>query len=56
MIIDEGKGYNIVMDGMGRIDVEKGKFVMEGEKVGEMGEKIMESVENVEVGNGEKLI
>ncbi|MRN67093.1 murein hydrolase activator EnvC [Brucella sp. 10RB9213] len=56
LILDAGNGYHIVMAGMGRIDVAQGQFVLAGEPVGAMGEKLLASVAPVEVGNGAPLL
>jgi septal ring factor EnvC (AmiA/AmiB activator) len=49
-------GYHIVMAGMGRIDVVQGQFVLAGEPVGAMGDKLLASVAPIEVGNGAPLL
>lgn len=56
LILDAGGGYHIVMAGMGRIDVAQGQFVLAGEPVGAMGEKLLASVAPIEVGNGAPLL
>lgn len=56
LILDAGNGYHIVMAGMGRIDVAQGQFVLGGEPVGAMGEKLLASVAPIEVGNGAPLL
>ncbi len=56
LILDAGNGYHIVMAGMGRIDVAQGQFVLAGEPVGAMGEKLLASVAPIEVGNGAPLL
>ncbi|MBC2887367.1 murein hydrolase activator EnvC [Ochrobactrum sp. CM-21-5] len=56
LILDAGNGYHIVMAGMGRIDVMQGQFVLAGEPVGAMGEKLLASVAPIEVGNGTPLL
>ncbi|WP_343315120.1 murein hydrolase activator EnvC [Brucella sp. BE17] len=56
LILDAGNGYHIVMAGMGRIDVSQGQFVLAGEPVGAMGEKLLASVAPIEVGNGAPLL
>lgn len=56
LILDAGNGYHIVMAGMGRIDVTQGQFVLAGEPVGAMGEKLLASVAPIEVGNGAPLL
>ena len=56
LILDAGNGYHVVMAGMGRIDVSQGQFVLAGEPVGAMGEKLLASVAPIEVGNGAPLL
>ncbi len=56
LILDAGGGYHIVMAGMGRINVAQGQFVLAGEPVGAMGEKLLASVAPFEVGNGGPLL
>ena len=56
LILDAGGGYHVVMAGMGRIDVVQGQFVLAGEPVGAMGEKLLASVAPIEVGNGAPLL
>ncbi|PWL16780.1 hypothetical protein DKP76_14815 [Falsochrobactrum shanghaiense] len=56
LILDAGDGYHVVMAGMGRIDVAQGQFVLAGEPVGAMGEKLLASVAPIEVGNGSPLL
>jgi septal ring factor EnvC (AmiA/AmiB activator) len=56
LILDAGNGYHIVMAGMGRIDVVQGQFVLAGEPVGAMGDKLLASVAPIEVGNGAPLL
>ncbi|OYR21213.1 murein hydrolase activator EnvC family protein [Brucella thiophenivorans] len=56
LILDAGNGYHIVMAGMGRIDVAQGQFVLGGEPVGAMGEKLLASLAPIEVGNGAPLL
>ncbi|MFQ0814578.1 hypothetical protein AVM02_13220 [Brucella anthropi] len=56
LILDAGNGYHVVMAGMGRIDVSQGQFVLAGEPVGAMGEKLLASLAPIEVGNGAPLL
>lgn len=56
LILDAGGGYHVVMAGMGRIDVAQGQFVLAGEPVGAMGEKLLASIAPIEVGNGAPLL
>ena len=44
------------MAGMGRIDVAQGQFVLAGEPVAAMGDKLLASVAPIEVGNGAPLL
>ncbi len=56
LILDAGNGYHIVLAGMGRIDVAQGQFVLAGEPVGAMGNKLIASIAPIEVGNGAPLL
>jgi murein hydrolase activator len=40
LILDVGEGYHLVLSGMSRIDVIQNQFVLAGEPVGVMGEKV----------------
>ena len=40
LILDAGEGYHIVMAGMNRLDVTQNQFVLAGEPVGVMGDRI----------------
>lgn len=56
LILDAGRGYHVVMAGMGRINVAQGQFVLAGEPVGLMAEKLLASVASVDVGNSSPLL
>ena len=56
LILDAGNGYHVVMAGLGRINVAQGQFVLAGEPVGAMGDKLLASVAPVEVGNETPLL
>jgi murein hydrolase activator len=49
LILDAGEGYHLVMSGMNRLDVARSQFVLAGEPVGLMGEKVSreKSADNV---------
>nr|WP_245411795.1 murein hydrolase activator EnvC [Phyllobacterium leguminum] len=52
LILDAGGGYHIVLAGMKRIDVSQGQFVLAGEPVGAMGEKLLASAASMSGKNG----
>lgn len=56
LILDVGGGYHIVLAGMQRIDVSQGQFVLAGEPVGAMGEKLLASAASMDVGNGAPML
>lgn len=56
LILDVGGGYHIVMAGMGRINVAQGQFVLAGEPVGAMGDKLLTSVASLESGNSSPML
>ena len=56
LILDAGNGYHVVLAGMGRIEAVQGQFVLAGEPVGTMGEKLLASVAPIDVGSGAPLL
>ncbi|WP_425287420.1 murein hydrolase activator EnvC family protein [Paramesorhizobium deserti] len=56
LILDAGGGYHIVLAGMQRIDVSQGQFVLAGEPVGAMGEKLLASAASMDMGNGAPML
>ncbi|WP_421091087.1 murein hydrolase activator EnvC family protein [Pseudochrobactrum sp. MP213Fo] len=56
LILDVGGGYHIVMAGMGRINVAQGQFVLAGEPVGAMGDKLLTSVASLDSGNSSPML
>ncbi|WP_425373785.1 murein hydrolase activator EnvC family protein [Phyllobacterium salinisoli] len=56
LILDAGGGYHVVLAGMKRIDVSQGQFVLAGEPVGAMGEKLLASAASMDVGNGAPML
>lgn len=56
LILDVGGGYHVVMAGMGRINVAQGQFMLAGEPVGTMGEKLLASVASVNVDDSAPLL
>lgn len=56
LILDVGGGYHIVMAGMGRINVAQGQFVLAGEPVGAMGDKLLTSVASLGSGNSSPML
>jgi murein hydrolase activator len=52
LILDAGGGYHVVLAGMKRIDVSQGQFVLAGEPVGAMGEKLLTSAASMAGKNG----
>lgn len=56
LILDAGGGYHVVMAGMGRINVSQGQFMLAGEPVGTMGEKLLASVASVNVDDSAPLL
>lgn len=56
LILDVGGGYHIVMAGLSRINVAQGQFVLAGEPVGAMGEKLLTSVASLGSGNSAPML
>ncbi|PRD44059.1 hypothetical protein C5748_08115 [Phyllobacterium phragmitis] len=56
LILDAGSGYHVVLAGMKRIDVTQGQFVLAGEPVGTMGEKLLANAASMDVGNGAPML
>ncbi|MDR0253687.1 MAG: peptidoglycan DD-metalloendopeptidase family protein, partial [Brucellaceae bacterium] len=56
LILDVGSGYHIVMAGLSRINVQQGRFVLAGEPVGAMGDKLLTSVASLGSGNSSPML
>ncbi|WP_420961530.1 murein hydrolase activator EnvC family protein [Brucella sp. IR073] len=56
LILDAGGGYHIVLAGMKRIDVSQGQFVLAGEPVGAMGERLLASAASMGGDNGAPML
>lgn len=56
LILDVGGGYHIVMSGLSRINVATGRFVLAGEPVGAMGDKLLTSVASLGSGNSSPML
>ncbi len=56
LILDVGSGYHIVMAGLSRINVAQGRFVLAGEPVGTMGDKLLTSVASLGSGNSSPML
>ena len=56
LILDVGGGYHIVMAGLSRINVAQGRFVLAGEPVGTMGDKLLTSVASLGSSNSSPML
>lgn len=51
LILDTGGGYHMVLAGMGKINATLGQFVLAGEPVGSMAERLVASAASVDLGS-----
>lgn len=56
LILDMGGGYHMVLAGMGKINATIGQFVLAGEPVGTMAERLLASAASVEVGSSTPML
>ena len=56
LILDTGGGYHMVLAGMGDINVTLGQFVLAGEPVGTMAERLVASAASVELGSDAPML